>query len=858
MKTVVLVNPPLSLEERYGTLAKAGTILPPLGLTVLAAVLRDKGRSVRLIDAAAQGLSCEETAQKILKIQPSYVGFTAVTVSVHHAARIATLVKKTRPGIYTLLGGPHLTAVPEKTFQRFREFDVGVVGEGEITTPRLLDALDKITTLDDIPRLPGLIYRQEGQIIRTGRSPAVEDLDTLPMNAWDLLTGFPFIYKSSVHKLGGWPTTSLVTSRGCVGRCRFCDNSMFGRKVRGYSAGYLTEEIAHLTANYNIKDVFMSDDNFVLLKDRLYEFCDLLRQHRLKITWGCYSRVDSIDGPEVLKMMKTSGCWRITYGLESGAQEILDFYRKEQTLEQMEQVVRWTRQAGIKVKGFFMIGNFLETHTTLSRTLDFIKHIKLDDFHMTYFTPLPNTELYQLADRYGTFDKDWHKMSLWHPLFIPEGLTKRELETFRKRAFLSFYVGPRNILSHIASIRTFTDLKKIFRGYSTLLGYALKKKSGEIKENQNKKKEKTVGFIHKMIARGYHREVGSAPPTAWLVNTNQGSIELCPEEQVVSLLGTGYGGGIGFICPTYVSRASCERQINVVQEMLQQLVHIRRSFSQLPLIFFVGMQWDPGQEILSQERLEVLARLAAHYESEGIRFVGLMLRGPGKSRTLNAIIHIAHQLRFKALGWVDDDIQLEPCCLEQIVGRFLEKGSKGAVGATKIPESKKEAASRLLYHIKKITNPASNYPHGCCILVEVQVLSDGIPDRYYDSDDGYICFELLDPSLENPLEYLELVPTARCRYYVGGTAGQIIKRIRRVLLHHHVFLADYPPEVGKYYFSQILFYGLWPFAPWDKQKSLPMGCLKWFLKFLYLVWFLRVGIELFFRGLFKIPLKEIP
>lgn len=476
MKTIVLVNPPLSLVERYGVLAKAGTIHPPLGLTVLASVLREEGYQVFIIDAAALNLSYQETAREILNKDPSYVGFTAVTLSVHHAAAIAAIIKEKRPSVYTLLGGPHLTAVPNKTFEIFQAFDVGVVGEGERITPKILNALDKVNEPGELPTLPGLIFRRNGNIIQNGYSPIVEDLDSLPPNAWDLLHGFPYIYKSSVHKKGGWPTTSLVTSRGCIGKCRFCDNSMFGRKVRGYSAPYLIEEISDLVKRYQIKDIFINDDNFVLLKKRLYDFCQLLREKKIKISWGCCSRVDSIESINDLKMMKASGCWQVTYGLESGAQEILDFYQKQQTLAQMRQVVKWTKEAGIKVKGFFMIGNFLETPETINQTIEFAKQIKLDDFHMTYFTPLPGTELYELADQYGTFERNWRKMSLWQPLFIPNGLTKKELENARKKAFLSFYTQPRNIASHLLGVRTLTDLKKVFLGYSTLFRYSFNKR----------------------------------------------------------------------------------------------------------------------------------------------------------------------------------------------------------------------------------------------------------------------------------------------------------------------------------------------------------------------------------------------
>jgi radical SAM superfamily enzyme YgiQ (UPF0313 family) len=472
MRKIVLVNPPLSLEERYGTLAKGGTSLPPLGLTILAAVIRKNNFPVGILDAAVLGLSNHETVKEILKENPSYVGFTAVTVSIHKAAKIAEIIKKIKPQITTLLGGPHLTAIPQETMELFPQFDIGIIGEGELTTIRLLESLEQNRPLNEIP---GVIYRENGNIINTGKAELIEDLDSLPFDAWDLLPNFPFAYKSSVHKLGRLPTTSFISSRGCPYQCRFCDNSMFGRKVRGYSAQRLIEMVKYLQKNYGIKDIFFNDDNFVMLKNRLIEFCDALHRERLDLTWGCYSRIDNITDKELLIMMKKAGCWRISFGLESGSQHILDFYRKNETLEQMERVISWTRKVGIRSKGFFMMGNFLETEETLRKTINFAKKIKLDDFHATFLTPLPGSEIYRIADEYGTFDRDWRKMSMWYPVFIPKGLTREILEKFRKKAFLEFYLRPSIIISYLKNIRSLADITKIFKGVWALIKSSVSK-----------------------------------------------------------------------------------------------------------------------------------------------------------------------------------------------------------------------------------------------------------------------------------------------------------------------------------------------------------------------------------------------
>jgi hypothetical protein len=239
-----------------------------------------------------------------------------------------------------------------------------------------------------------------------------------------------------------------------------------------------------------------------------------------------------------------------------------------------------------------------------------------------------------------------------------------------------------------------------------------------------------------------------------------------------------------------------------------------------------------------------------------VGFVGLSLAGPGKVRTLNAAIGLAELGHFAGVGWCDDDVRMEAGALQRMVASFLERGCQGAVGATKIPHPKPYVTSKLLYRAKQVAAPATNYPHGCCILVATSVVIGGIPDRYL-SDDGYVCFRLLDPDLDDPQRYLHLVPDARCHYLVAGPAGQTRRRIRRLLLNHHVYLADWPIPVSRYYFRRILFPGMWPVAGWDGQRGFCTALQNAAIKWLYFCWFVAVGAELWLRGLVNRPLRRL-
>ena len=144
-------------------------------------------------------------------------------------------------------------------------------------------------------------------------------------------------------------------------------------------------------------------------------------------------------------------------------------YKKGETLEQMEKVIGWTKEVGIRSKGFFMFGNFLETEETLRKTIEFAKRIDLDDFHYTFLTPLPGSEIYNIADKYGSFDNDWAKMSMWNPVFIPKGLNRGILERYSKKAVLSFYLRARIVFSYLKQINTYTGFMKILRMFRTFL-----------------------------------------------------------------------------------------------------------------------------------------------------------------------------------------------------------------------------------------------------------------------------------------------------------------------------------------------------------------------------------------------------
>jgi radical SAM superfamily enzyme YgiQ (UPF0313 family) len=471
---VVFVNPPLSQQERYGVKFKAGGQTPPTGLALLAAVCREKNYSVGLVDAACLGMDFEQAADKILSYHPKYVGVTAVTISLFNAMDLIKSLRSKNPDIKIIIGGPHITAAPVETVERFGcFFDIAVLGEGELTIIDLLDALEKNRPLSEVK---GIAYPDEkNKLVFTSPREFIDDLDSLPLPAWDMLPNLAKYYTPPAHTVRKFPAALIVTSRGCPGLCTFCDNKVFGRRLRCHSADYVIDMIKHLQKKYGIKEIQFRDDNFLVFKKRTIELCNKMIEQKMHVVWSCAGRVDMID-PEILALMKKAGCWQIWYGVESGSDEILKSIKKNTNQEKIRKAIVDTKKAGISAGGFFMIGMPGETEQDIKKTIDVLLKLPLDEFHISHLTPFPGSEIYMSAAQYGYFDNDWKKMSGWKTIFVPKHLSKEKLTYYSNQAFRRFYFRPRIIFNYIKRVRSFYHVKVYFTALMGLIVYITMKK----------------------------------------------------------------------------------------------------------------------------------------------------------------------------------------------------------------------------------------------------------------------------------------------------------------------------------------------------------------------------------------------
>ena len=435
-KEIVFVNPPYErVAPGYEFVKHITNNSPSLGLLHLAAEVREHGYEPSIIESDIFDYSPEMVANKIIKQAPAFVGITLFTVGVWNGVTIARLIKMALPETIIIVGGPHISSMGTETMKRFKEFDYAVDGEGEKTLMDLLTAIENNTPINEVP---GILYR-DGPFIKTTSGKAINRvLDELPFPAWDLLPDFPKAYKPAIYDFPRGPVATIAASRGCPFHCRFCDTSTFGSRVRHYSPEKVFEMMKHLNETYGVRHIMFVDDLFLASKVRVTELCNMLLDSGLKMTWSCTARVDTVK-PDVLNIMKKAGCWEISFGLETGSNEMLKKMDKLAEIEKSEQAVKWTADAGIRTKGLFMLGYPGETNETIDMTKDFVRRIPMTIMNLTKFTPYPGSPIYR--DLYGTNIRDdhWEKMNGMNFVWSPEGFTAEELDRRYQEVLTSFY-----------------------------------------------------------------------------------------------------------------------------------------------------------------------------------------------------------------------------------------------------------------------------------------------------------------------------------------------------------------------------------------------------------------------------------
>jgi anaerobic magnesium-protoporphyrin IX monomethyl ester cyclase len=475
MSKVLLIQPSLTTKELFSRGSEtSASIIPPLGIAYIAAYLIKHGHECYIIDGVAQPLSFEDT----ISIAKNYdiIGITIVSTYALRAVEIVRAFRQAEISQPIIVGGPHVTALPDSML--LRGADVAVIGEGELT---MLELIEKFGSGDkDLEQVSGIAFRKDGKLIITLRRPAIDPLDQVPLPARHLLP-MP-LYKSSIARSFEQPSHSMLTSRGCPGVCTFCSKKTFGSKIRYFSVERIVEEFFLLRDKYGARDVAVWDDNFVGDHDVVIAVCEELQNRGFDLTWSVEARIDTMSRP-VLKALKRAGCNYIAYGIESGSQRILDHMHKNIQKNLMREVVKMTKEEGIPIRGYFMLGMPTETVKEMKETIVFAKELDVELASFTLFSPLPATSDYRRALKSGTFPDPeyfYNKIVpefnfLDEPLYIPEGITAKKLLSIHRKAYNEYYFRPKILMRKLFSIRSFSQLGDTFNGGLTLIKNSLSK-----------------------------------------------------------------------------------------------------------------------------------------------------------------------------------------------------------------------------------------------------------------------------------------------------------------------------------------------------------------------------------------------
>jgi radical SAM superfamily enzyme YgiQ (UPF0313 family) len=490
---IVLVNPPtpdgelwIRTQHRVGRRTRENMVWPQVSLAQMAAMLHPQHK-IAIIDANAERMSWPVFAKKLDELQPKYY-LTQVTAPTLENDMYGCFLAKAR-GATTIAFGTHVTPIPRETMRPFPALDMILLGEPDLTIRDLLDHLEgkiderpdnikKIfdehdpmyaTSLHedgsvDLSGIKGLVWRNGDEVVVNWTRPFLANLDDMPLPMHELLP----LQSYRMPYIKG-PFTFIVTSRGCTAGCTYCIKHVsYQFSVRLRSPESIMEELWQLK-KLGMDNIHMYADLFTVNREQVVGLCQRMIDEEINIKWTCNSRVDYVD-EEMLTLMGKAGCRLISWGIESGNEEILKKARKGADPAKAERALRWAKQAGIMNWGYFIIGLPGETEDTIQETIAFAKKLPLDIALFHVAAPYPGTPFF-----FQVVENDWFRPGTrWEHVDMDKGtvldyenLSAERLLYWQKRAFREWAFRPGPV---------FTYLKMLtydFRTFKTALNVGL-------------------------------------------------------------------------------------------------------------------------------------------------------------------------------------------------------------------------------------------------------------------------------------------------------------------------------------------------------------------------------------------------
>lgn len=460
---------------------KAKQPYPPLGTIQAAAYLREKGFDVSLFDTNLRD-NPKEIIPQLRAHAPKYFVIyddcfnylSKMCLTKMREAAMAMAREAKDNGCTVIVSSSDATDHYEKYLNQ--QVDFVVRGEGEQTLLELLRTLESGGNESDVL---GLAFIKNQNITLTPNRTVRQDLDELPLPAWDLVD-IPS-YEKIWREHHGYFSLNLATTRGCPFKCNWCAKPIYGNRYNSRTPQHVIEEIKYVLKNYQPDHFWMADDIFGLKPGWVQEFRDLVIQNRLNFRYKIQSRVDLLLQEDTIDALQQSGAETIWVGAESGSQKILDAMDKGTTVEQIYKVTKLLKQKGIKVGFFLQFGYLGETQGDIEATIKMLLDLMPDEAGISVSYPLPGTKFYekvkdQLREKQnwadsddlammfqGTFQGEYYRKlhQYVHSLYRSQRGTKVFEKFLHNPSQLTFHDLKSGLASFYFAMRSFTLSKKL-------------------------------------------------------------------------------------------------------------------------------------------------------------------------------------------------------------------------------------------------------------------------------------------------------------------------------------------------------------------------------------------------------------
>jgi len=441
-------------EENLRVVQKYFGMFPPLSLAWVAAIARNAGHEVTIIDASTLNLTKDEVLERLRDFRPDIMGFMMTTYMFPETLEWIRYLKG-KLNIPVVVGGYNLRIYPKESLSH-AAIDYGVIEHALETVPQLFEALEGKRRLEDVV---GLAYKDRGEIRLN--PPRRIDFEKFPNPARDLLPNKLYAEFPTERK----NFTVMVTSLGCPYGCEFCEAGRTEYNPRKPMT--VVNEMEECYNKYGVREIDIFDYDFTVDEKRTVEIAMEMRRRKLDILWACRSRVNVRE--ETLEEMRQAGCGRIYYGIESGSQEILDRIGKGISLDMIRKTIRVTRSLGMKALGFFLIGAPGDTPETVRETVRFAKSLDLDYVQFSKCLAKPLTPLWkEMIEKTGKdYWKDWILgKETDRPLPRPwTELSNEDVDCLARKAYIEFHSRPGFLWRSVLGVRSFAEFRRKFITY---------------------------------------------------------------------------------------------------------------------------------------------------------------------------------------------------------------------------------------------------------------------------------------------------------------------------------------------------------------------------------------------------------